>query len=432
MSKVVFDGDNKLIIINTGETVISVKDDLYSEWKRWKSLDLNSKYLPAMRAVGGDPISSVKDLGSTFFLINGWRIRPFEGDHRLVIQGNIFTDPAGDSIVTNTIGGWRIVIEMETSNLVDSTIQQLPEIEYASFNGGITVDAGNGVSGVAFPRGTPQMPVNNLVDALSIANTRGFKSIYVVGTLDLNTGLDYTRFTFKGSSHVNNRILVMESANTTGAVFRGLDVSGELDGGNELTNCIIENLVYVNGHIHDCGLLGTIYLDGNADAVIDNCITIDPYNPPTINMGGSGQNLAMPKYSGIVTIANLSSNNFVGIGLNAGRVIIDSTTVTDGTIHVSGVGELVSENGVHLVTGEWNGGVTIINECISNQSISNSVWDVSVNEHISSGSTGLALSEAQSAGNPWSALVSENNTPGTFGELIGKKLLTVAKFLGLK
>ena len=36
-----------------------------------------------------------------------------------------------------------------------------------------------------------------------------------------------------------------------------------------------------------------------------------------------------------------------------------------------------------------------------------------------------------SAGNPWSALTADNNDAGTFGSLV-QKLLTVAKFLGLK
>ena len=431
MSKVTFNGLEKLIIVNDGVTTLSVIRDLYSEWKKWFKSGTNSKFLPAMRSVGGDPISDVKDLGATFFLINGWRIRPFEGDHRLIIQGNLFTDPAGDSIVTDTIGDWRIVIEMETSSLVDSTIQQLPQIEYASFNGGITVDEVNGVSGIAFPRGTPHTPVNNLTDALSIANNRGFKTIYVLGQLSLNTGLDYSNFTFSASSYINNRLLVMAASNTTGAVFRSLDISGELDGGNELTNCVIENIVYVNGYIENCSLIGNIFLDGGSNAVINNCITADPYNPPVIDMGGTGQNLAMAKYSGIVTITNLTGDNFVGIDLSGGRIILDSNTVTNGTVHVSGVGELLDENGDDIESGEWNG-VDIINQCVSNDSVSSAVWNAQSSKYLTDGSTGRALSDAGSAGNPWSSPIEGNQQPGTFGELVSKKLLTFAKWIGLR
>ena len=64
--------------------------------------------------------------------------------------------------------------------------------------------------------------------------------------------------------------------------------------------------------------------------------------------------------------------------------------------------------------------------------ISATIWDEPIADHVTAGTTGKALSDAQSAGNPWSSLVTENTTAGTFGELVGKKLLTVAKFLGLK
>jgi hypothetical protein len=64
--------------------------------------------------------------------------------------------------------------------------------------------------------------------------------------------------------------------------------------------------------------------------------------------------------------------------------------------------------------------------------LASSVWDELVASHLTAGTTGLALSDAGSAGNPWSSTISGNTNAGTFGELVGKKLLTVAKFLGLK
>ena len=65
------------------------------------------------------------------------------------------------------------------------------------------------------------------------------------------------------------------------------------------------------------------------------------------------------------------------------------------------------------------------------QQIAAEVWDTVLADHQTVGSTGKALNDAGSAGNPWSASLSSNNTPGTFGYFV-QKLLTVAKFLGLK
>jgi hypothetical protein len=44
---------------------------------------------------------------------------------------------------------------------------------------------------------------------------------------------------------------------------------------------------------------------------------------------------------------------------------------------------------------------------------------------------GEKVNDAGAAGNPWSALLVDNNTAGTFGSFV-QKLLTVAKFLGFK
>lgn len=68
---------------------------------------------------------------------------------------------------------------------------------------------------------------------------------------------------------------------------------------------------------------------------------------------------------------------------------------------------------------------------LSPQSLASAVWEEAISDHLTAGTTGKALSDAGGAGNPWSADVSANNDPGTFGALV-QKLLTVAKFLGLK
>ena len=64
--------------------------------------------------------------------------------------------------------------------------------------------------------------------------------------------------------------------------------------------------------------------------------------------------------------------------------------------------------------------------------IQSMIWDEPIADHLTAGTTGKALSDAGSAGNPWGSPITGNTDAGTFGELVGKKLLTVAKFLGLK
>lgn len=106
--RVTFDGINRLIIISDAATDISVKTNIYSDWKEWASVRDNAKFLPAMRVSGGDPVGSGAYTGDIYFLINGWRILV---DHSCVIDGVIYSDdypspfvPVQDTnIVTNKV-----------------------------------------------------------------------------------------------------------------------------------------------------------------------------------------------------------------------------------------------------------------------------------------------------------------------------------------
>lgn len=106
MANVTFDGTNKLISVNAGIDEINVQIDLYSEWKDWAIINLN--YYAAMRSTGGDPLPGGEELGSTYFLINDWKIYV---DHSVNFTGNLYTDdgsspfsPApGVVIVTSTV-----------------------------------------------------------------------------------------------------------------------------------------------------------------------------------------------------------------------------------------------------------------------------------------------------------------------------------------
>lgn len=65
-------------------------------------------------------------------------------------------------------------------------------------------------------------------------------------------------------------------------------------------------------------------------------------------------------------------------------------------------------------------------------SIENVVLDAQTTDHQSTGSIGKAIASAGSAGDPWATPMSSYTDTTTFGGFVSKKLLTLAKFLGLK
>jgi hypothetical protein len=124
--KIVFDGPNKLIIVNQDITELDFRIDVYSAWKEWviDPNQTNSKYVSAVTAIGGDDLPGSRVLGTTYFLENGWRMRTWEGDHSLTVTGNVFTRQ-GEPIFVPTINPWTITINLNTSTLVETI---LPEI----------------------------------------------------------------------------------------------------------------------------------------------------------------------------------------------------------------------------------------------------------------------------------------------------------------
>ncbi len=121
--KVTFDGVSKLIIVNYGETALNVKTDIYSAWKNWVQIDDNAKYLSALRVVGGDPTVGANAVAPYFFLTNGWKIRPYEGNHTLNITGNLFIDDPityGSNVTVPTISYYQVLVNMATTS--DATI----------------------------------------------------------------------------------------------------------------------------------------------------------------------------------------------------------------------------------------------------------------------------------------------------------------------
>jgi flagellin-like hook-associated protein FlgL len=92
---------------------------LYSAYKEWLLIGDNTKYQLALSAIGGDPIGPGRFLGTTFFLENGWKIRPFEGNHALTVTGNLYTRD-GSSPFVPTLGTFNVLINTTTSNLVDT------------------------------------------------------------------------------------------------------------------------------------------------------------------------------------------------------------------------------------------------------------------------------------------------------------------------
>lgn len=125
-AKVSFNPLTKIITITQapsgGVVDLDTKIDIYSDGKEdWINDSNLTKYRFPIRAIGGDQLPGSRKLGSTFFLQYGWRIKPYEANHTLRVEGNLYTDE-GDSPFLATNGAYTVSIINTVSSLIEAVI----------------------------------------------------------------------------------------------------------------------------------------------------------------------------------------------------------------------------------------------------------------------------------------------------------------------
>lgn len=146
--KCVFDGPNKLIIVSDGVTELDIKQDVYSDWKEWVQYGDNSKFVPAIRSTGGDPISGTTQFtGDVYFLINGWKL--VVNLTKVAVTGVLYSDDFNTAyytpelvaqfpvrvsaivnvVATETIGGITVPTVEDIRNEMDANSIKLLQIK---------------------------------------------------------------------------------------------------------------------------------------------------------------------------------------------------------------------------------------------------------------------------------------------------------------
>jgi hypothetical protein len=106
---------------DAGATVTIAAQDLYSRWKDWVAAG-NAQYPAAFRTIGGDPLGGGVLAGDYYFLnnVDGWRIRPKETDHELVIAGNLYREDPGVALFAPTAGAFNVQTRLALSSLTQT------------------------------------------------------------------------------------------------------------------------------------------------------------------------------------------------------------------------------------------------------------------------------------------------------------------------
>jgi hypothetical protein len=136
MADFLFNGTTKTITepAGSGNTSYEVTQDLYSAWKRWVLEDDGALYPNAFIVEGGTPIGdSGLFTGTTYILVNGWKIQAANHNHQLTLVGNIYSSDGVVAVapptasatlfVSSTVGAQGVATA--GSNVNEATLQEI-------------------------------------------------------------------------------------------------------------------------------------------------------------------------------------------------------------------------------------------------------------------------------------------------------------------
>jgi len=251
----------------------------------------------------------------------------------------------GISLLTDNSNG----ITVDVRGLVFADQTQL-----SSFQGQVTVDATATTTGINFPFGTQQFPVNNLNDALVIANSRGIRRLFFVGDFTFDYNDDVSLKELRGESRSKTTLIFESGAMTVGTEFFNCAVEGTLASPAGFTECELRNIIgdtagfigtiIVKESIFD----GTIILSDQLEGVIEllNCTSgvTGVIDTPVLNANGAKVDVIIRNYVGGIEIQGISNPySDLNIDINSGDIILDSSN-TDGTITLRGISKLTDNS----------------------------------------------------------------------------------------
>ncbi len=256
---------------------------------------------------------------------------------------------------------------------LDATISQL----HFRTDEAVHIDVAGGSSGTTYPLGTPEDPVDNLANAITIATTRGITTLVVSGALTLTQSVAGYRIIGKLSGFVDS--LALNGQNTALCEFERLGLSGAASGGFKAEACVFGNVTNLATECRDSIFTDTVELANFDSAFLDCKSQVAGTGTPVFDMDSIGQDLNMRGWIGGIELRNCVAGSNVSLDVLSGNVKLVATD-TGGTIVVRG--------GCNL--SDLSAGSTVVDNRIPTLS-SDAVWDETVAGHTTDRTMGFML-----------------------------------------
>ncbi len=359
----------RIIIVDAPSTECTMQD-LLDTLRDEESKTANIDDVSIVSASGKEPLGGGTKVGLTVALQNaviGFEARPGPDWINCFLNGGNLVAFDTDRITAINPTHPTAFISISKTASSSATLQEQDALNYSSYQNSVWIDVNSSNIGIEYPTGNREYPVNNVPEAITIATNKGFKIVQLLSDVTLTTGDNLNGFTIQGENSTLTHLTIEDGSLTEKCEIRDCSVTGILDGDTTIYDCTIEILNYVNGQIHHSMINNLITLGGGSVANIHGCFSGVPgTSTPTIDMGGSGQSLALRAYDGGIKLINKSGSDPVSIDMSSGQIKLDST-ITNGTIICRGVGRITEDFST--------GSTEVINQLLNEDNISNAIWE---------------------------------------------------------
>jgi hypothetical protein len=304
---------------------------------------------------GGNGTAPGQTAPKFFFLQNYWRVYINNGNI-VSIALNLYTEDYVTPYIVEVGSG----VSDRNSDAVNVNEQ---EIKSQSFLlGKVYLATSTIYTGVLYPIGTPAFRVNNLKDAILIAEREGLRIIDTIGFVIASGGTtDIAGFKLVGGSGSTN-VVLLSGTSTVESDFEKLIVAGTFNGLPRVVDCILGatglgGVTGVEGRIKDSIINhvdGIIQKSGGVGTLLDNCSFVTP-DDQQVTFNANGEGFGFRDVTGNVIITNATKVEDLQVHIKGAIVEIDPSC-TAGQLTFTGSGTLIDNSNGTIVINNLNTG----------------------------------------------------------------------------
>lgn len=248
------------------------------------------------------------------------------------------------------------------------------------FGGAVHIDTGAGSPGTDYPIGTEEQPVDNLADAITIANAFGIRRFHIRGNLTLTSALPDWVFIGDGEEAE----IAINGQDVADSEFESLVLSGTIGTGPiSVRACVLDGLDSFSGTATECAVTANGVSLGGSARFVRCSSAVAGTGTPFVDLDGTGRTLELRDWIGGVELRGLAdAGDNVSIDSPAGQVVL-AASCTAGTVAIRGIGNL-TENQDPAVVVERKAYLSL-------PVIADAVWDEAVQQHLTVGTAGEAI-----------------------------------------